>query len=54
MAMLMAALEWETAANIAVMVVPKLAPNIKGKEPFKETFLVATNGTTSGVVTELD
>ena len=42
------------AAKIEVVVVPILAPIMKGKAWFGLTFWVATSGTTSDVVTELD
>lgn len=50
----MAASDLKIAANSAVMVVPILAPIINGNTDESETFLVATSGTESEVVIELD
>ena len=54
MARLTAASDLKIAASKAVMVVPMLAPIIKGNTEESETFLVATSGTESDVVMELD
>lgn len=54
MARLTAASDLKIAANSAVIVVPILAPIMKGKTDDKGTFLVATSGTESDVVIELD
>jgi len=44
----------KSAANNAVIVVPKLAPKINGKPSSDFTFPTATIGTNNEVVTELD
>src|SRR5271170_3930880 len=54
MAILIAALELNKAAMKAVMVVPILAPRMKGNTDFLFTIFLATRGTTREVVTVLD
>lgn len=52
--MLMAASDLKSAAISAVMVVPILAPMMKGNAFLSDTRLVATNGMINDVVMELD
>ena len=54
MARLTAASDLKMAAISAVIVVPIFAPMIKGNTESSDTFLVATRGTDSEVVIELD
>lgn len=49
-----AASDFISAANKAVMVVPRLAPRINGSTRRTDKLPVATSGTVSDVVTELD
>lgn len=53
-AMLSAVSDWETAAKIAVKVVPIFAPKIKGKAFLRDTLRVPTKETVTEVVRELD
>ena len=52
--MLIAAFELNIAAIKAVIVVPMLAPSIKGKADFNRITFLATKGTTNDVVTVLE
>ena len=54
MAMVTAVILLKRDANKAVNVVPRFAPIMKAKHLFKDSFRLATKGTTNEVDTELD